>query len=173
MQLSRARGFWYCGDMAAIGSDFPFEYDARRWRARWIGSAQEAVPGSHALFRLRFELSQAGLEVGGLALAISAEREYHLYVNGLFVSRGVPPSPYYYKFYDELEITEHLRLGANCIAVLVSSIGAPRAGLLAELWDAEGTLVLATDSTWRVTTADGRGRVPVDADGETRGAAVG
>ena len=124
---------------------------SRRWTAQWIGPAPESERGTRSLFRRTVEVGNPS----GCRLYISAERDYELYVNGLFVARGVPPSPYYYKYYDECDLSEVLQPGANCIAVLVSQIGAPHTALLAEMCDGGGTLVSATDASWRVTSRTG------------------
>lgn len=130
-------------------SQFPPSSLARRWQARWIGPAAGAG-GSHTLFRRSFEW-----EPGAKArLLISAERSYELYVNGKFICRGVPPSPFYYKFFDEVDLTEVLQEGRNCLAVLVIEIGAPQTGLLVELFRGED-LHLISDASWRTTSETG------------------
>ena len=124
---------------------------SRAWHARWIGPIPEPETGTRALFRCELSLA----DPSACTLFISAERDYELYINGRFVSRGVPPSPYYYKYYDELDLTNVLHPGLNSVAVLVSRIGATVTGLLVELVDSKGNLMLASDESWRVTTRTG------------------
>ncbi len=137
--------------MQTIDTHFHDEPVSRRWHGRWIGPEATGARGSRALFRRTFDLDEST----GARLLISAERDYQLYVNGRFVCRGVPPSPYYYKYYDEVDLWAHLAGGENCIAVLVSQIGAPQIGLLAELVDGAGRTVVSTDETWRVCSQTG------------------
>lgn len=137
--------------MESIGSDFPYEYHARRWHARWIGPQHEGELHTRALFRHTFDLPAGD----SWKVLLAAEREYALFVNGAYVCRGSAPSPYYYKFYDEIDLSDHLGAGRNCIAVLVVRDDSPQSGLLAELIDADGNVVLATDGEWCATVATG------------------
>lgn len=123
---------------------------SRLWQASWIGPVTEREEQTRTLFRREFELER----VTRLRCFISAERDYALFVNGTFVCRGVPPSPQYYKFYDEIDLTEHLVAGRNCLAVRVCRVGAPQTGLLLELVDESGVIV-ETDETWRATSETG------------------
>lgn len=133
----------------------------REWVGRWIGPANDDEVNSRSLFRRGFTVE----ETSGHRLFISAERDYQLYVNGQFICRGVPPSPFYYKFYDTVDLSEHLRKGQNCIAVLVSQIGAPRIGLVAELVNGNDNVIMATDESWRVRSRTGWS-IPEGADVE-------
>ena len=137
--------------MQTLQQSFSDKPVSREWRARWIGPSLEPNAGTRALFRREFSIDTTE----GCRLFISAERDYQLFVNGEFVCRGVPPSPYYYKYYDEVDLSERLTAGKNCIAVLVSQIGAPEAALLAELVGANDELLLASDDSWRVTARTG------------------
>lgn len=137
--------------MQTIKPDFHDQLISRRWQARWIGAEPTGPFSSRALFRRTFDVA----DPDGARLFISAERDYELFVNGRFVCRGVPPSPYYYKYYDEVDLSGHLVAGENCIAVLVSQIGAPMIGLLAELVDGDGQIVVASDEQWRVCSRTG------------------
>ncbi len=137
--------------MQELPKDFHDQSISRRWNARWIGPEPTGPFTSRALFRRSFEFA----DPAGARLFIGAERDYQLFVNGRFVCRGAPPSPYYYRFYDEVDLADHLVAGDNCIAVLVSHVGASVLGLLAELVDGEGAAAIATDDSWRVTSHTG------------------
>lgn len=137
--------------MQKLDPAFHDEPVSRRWTAEWIGPASGEPESSRALFRRSFEVA----DPAGAVIFISAEREYELYVNGRFVGRGVPPGPYWYKYYDRHDIGGHLRAGSNTVAVLVSRIGAPLFGLRAEVIGPAGDVFLTSDATWRATTRAG------------------
>ena len=137
--------------MKKLQNSFSDKPVSRPWRARWISPVAEPDAGTRSLFRCGVSID----DPAGCRLFISAERDYQLFVNGQFVCRGVPPSPYYYKYYDELDVGGYLNPGDNCLAVLVSKIDSPEAGLLAELVDVRGNLLLATEDSWRVTSRTG------------------
>ena len=148
--------------MQELPADFHEQLTSRDWSARWIGPEELGPHGTRVLFRRTFEVA----EPVGAQLFISAERDYQLFINGRFIHRGPPPSPYYYKFYDQWELSRHLTTGTNTIAVYVSQIGAPIIGLLAELVDAHGRVLLTTDEHWRVTSRTGWSVPDTPAGGE-------
>jgi len=137
--------------MKTLSPDFHDQLMTRPWTGRWIGAETDGPVGGRALFRRTFALD----DPAGARLFISAERDYQLFINGRFICRGAPPSPYYYKYYDEVDVADHLARGDNCIALLVCQIGAPLIGLLADLVDGAGRTVLSTDDAWRVTSRTG------------------
>lgn len=93
---------------------------------------------------------------GGLRLYITADTRYQLHVNGRFVGRGPPQSQPYFQYYDQQDVSRCLTQGLNCVGVIVNYVGNlpdTRGGLLAELADADGNVLLATDAGWRVCRA--------------------
>lgn len=56
---------------------------------------------------------------GNVVIAVTADTRYLLYVNGSIVCRGPETGDAYRKYYDEVDITEYLKEGANCIGVKV------------------------------------------------------
>lgn len=56
---------------------------------------------------------------GKVVIAVTADTRYLLYVNGNIVCRGPETGDAYRKYYDEVDITEYLKEGANCIGVKV------------------------------------------------------
>ena len=132
----------------------PFD-GGRRWAAKWIWdpSAQAGEQNVYYYFRKTFDLPAVGQE---FRLHIAADTRYQLFVNGRFVGRGAPQSQPYLQFYDTYEIGDWLKKGANCVAVLVYHLGTlaqTRGGLLAEVVDADGRPLLATDGSWKVRRA--------------------
>ncbi len=130
--------------------DFPV---SRRWRAKWIWHPDEPeVPNSFYLFRREVSLT----ETDNIYVHVTADTRYQLYINGQFVGRGAPQSQPFFQYYDTWEIGEYLTLGENCIAVIgnyVGNLADTRGGLLLEVEDAAGDLLLASDADWRVTRA--------------------
>lgn len=122
-------------------------------QANWIWDAGEPAPRNAVLcFRATFTGS-----TGAHTLYISADARYILYLNGVRMGYG-PARAYQFRYdIDSYPFAPHLRPGTNCIAVRVLHYGedtfhhrTARGGLLAQIDDAAGNRVLATDSNWRV-----------------------
>jgi len=132
-------------------TDFP---TSRRWNAYWIWAATDAhTPNVYYHFRKEVVLDRS---TEGCRLFISADTRYRLTVNGVYVGRGTPQSQPYHQYYDEHDLSTHLREGTNCIGVTVCYVGNmpdTRGGLIAELVDADGTPLAATDTDWKTTRA--------------------
>ena len=62
--------------------------------------------------------------VGKLKFKISADSNYALYINGVWVESGQYPDYPYYKIYDEFDVSEFCRVGKNSLAVTVWHYGA-------------------------------------------------
>ena len=124
----------------------------RKWSAKWIWSPGGAGEKNvYYYFRKCFKLDSPS---SGYRLYIAADTRYQLFINGNFIGRGAPQSQPFFQYYDEYEVDEHLKAGDNCLAVIVNHVGHmedTRGGLLAELVDADGSTVAATDKDWRVT----------------------
>lgn len=128
---------------------------SRRWRAHWIWAAGDGLEkNAYYYFRRVFSLDRVPADV---RLFISADTRYLAFINGQRIGRGAPQSKPFYQYYDEYSVAGHLREGENCIAVIGYHLGTladTRGGLLAELTDAAGEPIVATDASWRVAPAD-------------------
>jgi len=94
-------------------------------------------------------------------LDISADDGYRLHINGVFIGEG-PANSYYFRYrYDHLDITEYLQNGTNVIAVQVYYQGLTnpnrvwisgdyRQGLIAELMQEDGRVIVKTDASWKM-----------------------
>jgi len=60
---------------------------------------------------------------GAVSFRISADSNYALYINGVWVESGQYPDFPYYKIYDEIDVTEFCRRGSNSLAVTVWHYG--------------------------------------------------
>ncbi|MFE4496846.1 alpha-L-rhamnosidase [Streptomyces niveus] len=146
------------------------------WSARWI-AAPAALSGAPSLrgsawiwfpegdpagnlpagtrwFRRAVDVP-AG--VTGARLVVGADDAYTVYVNGTEVSRTEPDGPAEnWRRPAVVDVTAHLRAGANVLAVAAVNATESPAGLLAvlELTTAEGTTTVPTDDTWRSTDTE-------------------
>ena len=77
-------------------------------------------PNRWFLFRKEVALDDAPSDA---AIDITVDGRYQLFVNGRFVGRGPVRSDVFHQKYDSYDLTEFLRAGANCIAVLVHVYG--------------------------------------------------
>lgn len=123
--------------------------------ARWVWTGDGAGhPSRFVCFRRAFELDGVASDV---ALAITADSRYELFVNGEWVGHGPPRawlSPWPVDVYD---LRPYLRVGQNLLAVRVQQIGRSTfqyldadPGLLAQLV-IDRSVALVTDRTWRAT----------------------
>lgn len=125
----------------------------RRWQARWIWADNDGT-ASNVYYYFRKTFSVKNTEA--CRLFISADTRYRLYVNGAFIECGPPQSQPYFQYYDEHDLSEALTPGVNTLAVLVYHLGTlqhTRGGLLAELTDADGHRIAASDDTWKTLRA--------------------
>ena len=127
----------------------------RRWNAKWIwtpGAAHET--NRVCLFRREFDLDTVPARA---LLTIAADTRYRLWVNDQPVGRGAPQSQPFLQYYDTRDLTQLLAKGTNVLAVEVYHLGRlpdTRGGLLAELVDGEGRMLLGTGADWRCMRAD-------------------
>ncbi|MCL2330605.1 MAG: family 78 glycoside hydrolase catalytic domain, partial [Phycisphaerae bacterium] len=147
--------------------------EPQQWDAMWIwpADAQGAV-NYHFWARRTFELDH---EPTKAKLFISAQTEYHLYVNGQFITRGPTPCDPAWQSYDTHDVTRLLKVGKNVIAVAAMNEGvgvhwqyAGPGGLIAQLEVTGPTetkyglgrfqfapiTTVITDTSWKVMTAD-------------------
>ena len=114
--------------------------------AEWIWSAghqKDRVPVGDCYFRNSFELRAP---IFG-EVHITADNRFELSVNGVSVGKGED-----WRQLEVYDISEHLKPGKNCIAVLVTNIDEGSAGLVARVLVKEksGTLKsYSTDRSWK------------------------
>lgn len=128
----------------------------------WAGDAhEEGRVAAAGLLRRRFTLTKIPTQA---TLRLSADSRYRLWVNGRGAGRGPAmvggsyaktEAPDWW-YYDQLDLSGFLKVGDNVIAVEViagpdnqTHFSQGHAGFLAELLDADGTLLVGTDPTWR------------------------
>ena len=125
---------------------------SRKWNAKWIWAAGDGkVKNAYFYFRKCFTLDTPS---EGYRLYIAADTRYQLFINDRFIGRGAPQSQPFFQYYDEYDVSDALKAGDNCVAIIVNHVGHmddTRGGLLAELVDGDGQTVLATNQDWRVT----------------------
>lgn len=125
-----------------------------------------ALANQHMLVRKCFRLEKP---CGEAWLRITADDYYKLYINGCFVGQGPAQGYAHHYYYNRHDVSAFLRPGENVIAVHVYyhglicraySSGDNRQGLIAELWG-DGSLLAATDESWRYVQAEeyGEGEV--------------
>lgn len=149
-------------ELGTMNRPFLPQSRSRTWKARWIWPA--GVPRDesnvYAYFRKTFTLNR---QPRGLKLFVSADSLYKVFINGKQLGNGPPTSAPWYQYYDEYDVDGLLRRGENCIAVLVYHVAAQphgdadgrgRGGLLLEVTDRQGAIVVQTDDGWRARIAD-------------------
>jgi len=125
----------------------------RKWLARWIWPSDTAhCANAHVIFRRDFELASPADE---LWLLIAAESFAQVWINGEAVGRTGAISYPHHHYYESWPVGRWLKPGQNRIAVLVRYIGMPSGfscpkdpGLMVELIDGKGRVLLATDPEW-------------------------
>lgn len=132
------------------------------WTAKWIWKKQKDYQQYNTTVVARKSFKLAAIESG--QIRVTADSYYRLTVNGRWVMDGPARGwPEHYSF-DEADITSFLQAGENTIEVIARYHGignfhaVPRqAGLLCECQIKQGngrTLVVASDRTWSVATAN-------------------
>ena len=119
----------------------------------WAGGFEKTVD-SYALFRKKFTITKTKAPV---LLHITASSSYTVFINGKEIGRGPNPSSLGYFYVDSYRIGHFLRTGDNVIAIQAwnSYLGlhsSPRrpAGIIAQIDDFKGNVILCTDGTWKV-----------------------
>lgn len=84
---------------------------------KWIWDQQTNAP-CFAEFKLPFDYKS-----GNITLKISAEYRYVAYVNDCFAANGQYPDTPWYKVYDEIDITNLVRIGKNELKVQAFHMG--------------------------------------------------
>ncbi|MEJ5253409.1 MAG: family 78 glycoside hydrolase catalytic domain, partial [Armatimonadota bacterium] len=123
------------------------------WQAKWIWHPGESAPRNFFwAVRKAFTIPNSFAQV---ALHITADSRYSVWVNGQYVGHGpVRAFPHRWR-YDTYDISPYVCGGENVVAVLVYHFGhstfqylQARGGLLAQV-ECDGQIVAATDSTWK------------------------
>jgi alpha-L-rhamnosidase len=127
--------------------------------ARWIWAPEESAEETNVTFEFEGRLHWLGDERVGVA--ITADSRYRLLINDKWImdgpARGYPD----YGFYDEKEITDHLRFGENHITLIVVHFGVDtfqyqrgEPGVQAAFYNLESQAMrLVTDEKWKVRRA--------------------
>lgn len=104
-------------------------------KSKWIWVSDGECADSYAEFR-----DTVTYRGGQVAFNISCDTDYTLYVNGEYAASNQYGDFEYYKIYDALDITKHLKMGENRIDVLVYYCGVDnsryrkaKAGLIYEI----------------------------------------
>lgn len=134
----------------------------RTWSGRWIWTEGPASPRNWYV-RFRGTVQLSGVPRAA-RLHVTADSRYQVWVNGRFTGRGPVRSDRRYLYYDSWDVTRHLSRGKNVVAVLVHHYGEStfqyqlgRGGLLAELTDESGRVLLATGEKWRASRSEAWG----------------
>ena len=89
-------------------------------RASWIWRKGEVGQDEFCDFLAMIAVPEVGKRY---FLHISADSNYALYINGIWVESGQYPDFPHYKIYDELDITAHCKAGINHLAITVWHYG--------------------------------------------------
>ena len=119
----------------------------------------ESLCNRHTLFRKKVTLQKAEHAI----LRITADDYFKLYINGVFVTQGPPPSYPDHYYYMEIDVTPYLKEGKNTFAVhtyyqgLINRVwvsGDLRSMLWCEL-SLDGKPTLVSDESWLTTMHTG------------------
>lgn len=130
------------------------------WRAQWVADpgAPAQGPGVH-YFRKSFDVSAPPAH---LAVRVSADNRYRLYVNGREVAQGPARGDRMHWRYESVDVAPFLVPGRNVIAALVTNMGDLRPAAQVSLRtvfllqaEEAGSIELDTGrSAWKVLTSD-------------------
>lgn len=122
--------------------------DFRRWLGKWIWAENSPQQNTVVLFRKEFQVS----EQGQIRVLVSADTRYRLYVNGTYIGCGPIQSQPYNAYFDCHNVGEYITEGVNCVAAEVyygGHIKDSRGGLLLEVEDEKGNVLLASDRSFK------------------------
>lgn len=83
-------------------------------KSKWIWLQEEQVADSYGDFFSEFVYTS-----GNIAIQLSADSNYALYINGRFVNSGQYGDYPHYKVYDKIDITGYCKPGTNQLAITV------------------------------------------------------
>ena len=119
----------------------------------------ESLYNRHTLFRKKVVLEKASRAI----LKIMADDYFKLYINGVYVTQGPPPSYPNHYYFMEIDVTPFLKEGVNTFAVhnyyqgLINRVwvsGDLRSMFWCELY-LDGKVVLVSDESWLTATHTG------------------
>lgn len=132
----------------------------------WTSEAYDRNQASIIFFRKELRLEQ---EVSSAIFKISADSRYRLYVNGISIAQGPCKGDGHVWYYDEIDLSNKLRLGVNIFAVVVLRYPQEHDKGNHSVWRTdmpglyldglitlqnEEDLTFRTDNTWRCYHAD-------------------
>lgn len=156
MQNNVFYGKWICPE---VFSDLkPLNmYHKERETPSFCGEHNDELRNYHAFVRREFELKK---ESSCYLLKFSADDYAKVYINGKFVGQG-PTTGYIEEYnYCEIDVTDYLIDGKNEITAhlyyqgLINRVwisGDNRMGFIADLVDANGQVLICTNSAWEYT----------------------
>ena len=119
----------------------------------------ESLYNRHTLFRKKVVLGKASKAI----LKITADDYFKLYINGVYVTQGPPPSYPNHYYFMEIDVTSFLKEGVNTFAVhtyyqgLINRVwvsGDLRSMFWCELY-LDGKIALVSDESWLTATHTG------------------
>ena len=119
----------------------------------------ESLCNRHILFRKKAVLGKASKAI----LKITADDYFKLYINGVYVTQGPPPSYPNHYYFMEIDVTSFLKEGVNTFAVhtyyqgLINRVwvsGDLRSMFWCELY-LDGKVALVSDESWLTATHTG------------------
>ena len=119
----------------------------------------ESLYNRHTLFRKKVVLGKASKAI----LKITADDYFKLYINGIYVTQGPPPSYPNHYYFMEIDVTPFLKEGVNTFAVhnyyqgLINRVwvsGDLRSMFWCELY-LDGKVALVSDESWLTATHTG------------------
>ena len=119
----------------------------------------ESLCNRHTLFRKKAVLEKASKAI----LKITADDYFKLYINGVYVTQGPPPSYPNHYYFMEIDVTPFLKEGVNTFAVhnyyqgLINRVwvsGDLRSMFWCELY-LDGKVALVSDESWLTATHTG------------------
>ena len=119
----------------------------------------ESLYNRHTLFRKKVVLGKASKAI----LKITADDYFKLYINGVYVTQGPPPSYPDHYYFMEIDVTPFLKEGVNTFAVhnyyqgLINRVwvsGDLRSMFWCELY-LDGKIALVSDESWLTATHTG------------------
>ncbi|MGN7356798.1 family 78 glycoside hydrolase catalytic domain [Paenibacillus sp. SAF-054] len=134
------------------------------WKANWIWIDEEEQPvNAQVCFRKTFSISDTNIDTA--SLSISADTQFHVWMNGFEVGDGPIRSSPDHWYYERYQVGHLLKPGVNVIAVTVWHHGHSnyqyienRAGLIAclEVHEDSGRLIThPTDASWKAHVHEG------------------